>query len=231
MHKIGLMGGSFNPAHGGHRHITLLAQKALGLDEIWWLVSPGNPLKDGARDMAEFSARLASARKMARAAPIKPTAIEQQLGTRYTMDTLRAIKRRYPKKKFIWMMGEDNLVNFHLWRDWRKIAKILPIAVIGRPGYNGVAQGDKAMGWLARHVHRESHAKNWTKWSTPALVILRLPPDNRSATAVRRDNPDWFLQFGAKPGFDNVTHLPIAENPHIIRDENSNGHTLSGATA
>lgn len=105
----GLLGGSFNPAHGGHRAISLDAIDALGLDELWWLVSPGNPLKAQA-GMAPLAARLASAQRMARRAPIRATAIEAELGTRYTVDTLRALIRRYPNRRFIWIMGADNLV-------------------------------------------------------------------------------------------------------------------------
>src|SRR3954469_13101886 len=104
--RIGLLGGSFNPAHGGHRAISLFAIRALGLDELWWLVSPGNPLKDPA-GMAPLAVRLASARAQARGTPIRPTAIEAELGTRYTIDTLRALKIRYPHHNFIWLMGAD----------------------------------------------------------------------------------------------------------------------------
>ena len=104
MKTTGLLGGSFNPAHGAHRSISLLAIDALALDEFWWLVSPGNPLKKGAKDMAPLSARLASAQKMARRSPIRPTAIEQQLGTRYTYETLLKLVRRYPKRQFVWVM-------------------------------------------------------------------------------------------------------------------------------
>ena len=105
MTHVGILGGSFNPAHNGHRGITLAAIDALALDEAWWLVSPGNPLKDAANDMAPLPARLASARRMARRAPIRATDIEARLHTRYTLDTIRKLKRRYPKMRFIWLMG------------------------------------------------------------------------------------------------------------------------------
>ena len=116
MKRIGLLGGSFNPAHAGHRRITLAAIAALGLDEVWWLVSPGNPLK-AAAGMAALPARLGSARAMARRAPIRATDIEARLGTRYTIDTLRVLARRYPKNRFVWLMGADNLAQFDRWRD------------------------------------------------------------------------------------------------------------------
>src|SRR5687767_2804748 len=117
----GLLGGSFNPAHGAHRAVTLFAIEALGLGEAWWLVSPHNPLKPKA-DMAPLPARVRSAREMARRAPIKVTAIERELGTIYTIDTLRALKRRFPRRRFVWLMGADNLAQFHRWKDWRAIA-------------------------------------------------------------------------------------------------------------
>ena len=145
MIRTGLLGGSFNPAHRGHRRISLAALHALDLDEIWWLVSPGNPLKP-AKGMAPLAARLASARHMSRRAPIRPIAIERELGTRYTVDTLAALVRRYPKRRFIWLMGGDNLAQFHRWRDWRGIARRVPIAVIGRPGYDDDARAAVAMG-------------------------------------------------------------------------------------
>ena len=115
MKTIGLMGGSFNPAHGGHRDISLFAIDALDLDEYWWLVSPGNPLKPKA-GMAPLVARLGSAQVQARRSPIKATAIERELGTVYTIDTLRKIVAKYPKIRFIWIMDADNLLHFHHWR-------------------------------------------------------------------------------------------------------------------
>lgn len=191
MTRIGLLGGSFNPAHRGHRAISLQAMRALGLDEVWWLVSPGNPLKDGRTDMAPLSARLASAQRMARGSRIRATAIETKLGTRYTVDTLRKLVRLYPDKRFVWLMGSDNLAQFDRWRDWRGIARTVPIAVIARPGYNGQARASVAMGWLRRHRRPARQALNWTSWSLPALVLLTFRPDPSSATAIRAANPDW----------------------------------------
>jgi nicotinate-nucleotide adenylyltransferase len=206
--KTILLGGSFNPAHRGHRAITLAAMAALGADEAWWLVSPGNPLKP-AKDMAPLPARFRSARIAARGAPIRPTAIEQRLRTRYTVDTLAALTRRYPKRRFIWLMGEDNLVQFPLWRDWRKIARTVPIAVVTRPGYDAIAQADRAMGWLRRFVRPARHAKHWTEWRLPALVLLRFRPDHSSASVIRRDNPGWYRDFPSTPVRDAVTRRLI----------------------
>lgn len=191
MTRIGLFGGSFNPAHRGHRFVALQAMRVLHLDEIWWLVSPGNPLKDG-HAMAPLAARLASARRMARRAPIRATAIETRLATRYTIDTLRAIRRRFPRHRFVWLMGADNLAQFHRWRDWRGIARTMPIAVIARPGYMKQALAAPAMGWLRRNQRRQNQAGMWTTWSLPALVLLRFRPDGTSATALRAQDPRWF---------------------------------------
>jgi nicotinate-nucleotide adenylyltransferase len=191
MARIGLLGGSFNPAHRGHRHISIEAMRALGLDEVWWLVSPGNPLKP-AEGMAPFEARLASAERTARGTKIRASDFEGREGTRYTIDTVRKLKRRYPRDQFIWLLGSDTLPNFHFWRDWRGLAREVPIAVIRRPGYDSAARAVRAMGWLRRFVHPSDQAKNWTDWSAPAIIFLRLPPDPTSATAIRAQDPSWY---------------------------------------
>lgn len=156
------------------------------------MVSPGNPLKP-AKGMAPLAARLASARVQARRAPIRATAIESRLRTRYTIDTLRMLQRRYPKREFIWLMGADNLAQFHRWKAWRDIARTMPIAAIARPGYDADALAGPAMGWLRRWAHPTAQAKHWTTWSLPAIVLLRFRPDPTSATAVRARSPDWHL--------------------------------------
>lgn len=199
MSRIGLLGGSFNPAHRGHRRISLQAARALGLDEVWWLVSPGNPLKDGAADMAPFAARLESARRVARRAPIRASAIEQQLHTRYTADTLAKLVRRYPRHRFVWLMGADNLGQFHRWRAWRRIARTLPIAVLARPGYDRRARASESMGWLRRFVRPAGQAARWTEWRLPALVLLRFRPDPTSATSLRAADPRWASRFLSNP--------------------------------
>jgi nicotinate-nucleotide adenylyltransferase len=196
--RIGLLGGSFNPAHKGHRAISIHAIRALGLDEVWWLVSPGNPLKPK-KGMAPLEARLASARAMARHAPIRPTAIELRLGTRYTVDTLTKLPRVYPRHRFIWLMGADNLAQFHQWHRWRDIARQVPIAVIARPGYEKDAHASPAMSWLRRVVRPAGQAKNWTRWRLPALVLLRFRPDPTSATSLRAADPAWHRRFSSSP--------------------------------
>lgn len=194
MKRVGLLGGSFNPAHRGHRRISLGAIRALGLDEVWWLVSPGNPLKPAA-GMAPLAARLASAQTMARHAPIHATAIEARLGTRYTVDTLRALQRRHPHIRFVWLMGADNLAQFHRWRDWRGIARAVPIAVVARPAYIGGVLAGPAMAWLRRFRRRPEQARRWTMWRLPALVLLRFRLDPSSATSLRAADPDWARRF------------------------------------
>ncbi|MFB0611846.1 nicotinate-nucleotide adenylyltransferase [Aurantiacibacter poecillastricola] len=204
----GLLGGSFNPAHRGHRRITLFALEALGLDEVWWMVSPGNPLKPR-RGMAPLRARVRSARAMSKAAPIKVTAIERELGTRYTGDTLRAIKRRYPRRRFVWMMGADNLAQFHKWRNWRQIAREMPIAVIARPGYDDDAVASPAMAWLRRYRLSAAGLRNRGVWSAPALIELRFDPDPRSATQIRQADPHWADGHAGPLPRDEVTHSLI----------------------
>ena len=198
MARIGLLGGSFNPAHAGHRRISLAAIAALGLDEVWWLVSPGNPLKEGVTGMAPYPARLAGAQGMATRARIRVSDFESREGTRFTFDTVRRLKRRHPHDRFIWLLGSDTLPNFHLWRDWRGLARQVPIAVIRRPGYDSVAHAARAMGWLRRFVHPSSQAKQWTEWSAPAIIFLRLPPDPTSATAIRAHDPHWHRRTKAR---------------------------------
>ncbi len=206
--RVGLLGGSFNPAHGGHRRISLFARDALRLDEVWWLVSPGNPLKPR-RGMAPLEARFASAAIQARRAPIVVTAIERELGTRYTSDTLRALRRRYPRNRFVWLMGSDNLPRFHEWKDWRAIARMVPIAVVARPGYHGAVIDAPAMAWLRRYrVSPERFLRG--SWSAPSLVMLRFDPDRRSATAIRARRPDWAELLRSRSLRDQLTGRPLS---------------------
>lgn len=213
MIPTGLLGGSFNPAHYSHRHISLFAIRALGLAEMWWMVSPGNPLKPR-KGMAPLSARYASAVRMARRAPIRPTAIEAQLGTRFTADTLRLLVRRHPERRFIWIMGADNLAQFDRWRDWRGIARSVTIAVVARPGYDGGARASRAMGWLRHFVRPAAKVRSWTRWRTPALVLLHFYPDRGSATRLRAKNPGWHLPHDNKGLRDRVTRRPLPQEVH-----------------
>jgi nicotinate-nucleotide adenylyltransferase len=176
--------------------MSLAAMDALGLDELWWLVSPGNPLKAKA-GMAPFAARLASARAMARGTRIRVSDIEARLHTRFTVDTVTAIVRRRPADRFIWLMGADTVAEFHQWKDWRRLARTVPIAIMSRPGYGRAARAARAMGWLRWFVHPAATARRWTNWSAPAISLLRLPPDPTSATRLRALDPDWHRRFTA----------------------------------
>ncbi len=187
---IGLLGGSFNPAHAGHRHISLEAMRLLGLDEVWWLVSPQNPLKD-TRDMASHAVRIASARAVARHPRLHVSGIEAEMQTRFAVDTVTALTRRYPKVRFIWLMGADNLGQLHRWKAWRRLARTVPIAVVARPGYGGGSLRAPATAWLRRWRHRASGAKAWRDWELPAIVMLDIRLSPLSATQLRARNPDW----------------------------------------
>ena len=180
---------------------------------MWWLVSPGNVLKpvDG---MAPLAARVASAQAMARTAPIRVSAIEAELGTRYTVDTLARLQRRYPRYRFVWLMGADNLAQFHRWRDWRAIARMMPIAVIARPGYDAHAVASPAMAWLRRWRRRLGQdrpgiGRLGARRDTPALYQLRFDPDPMSASALRAADPDWHRRVPAFPARDMLTFRPV----------------------
>lgn len=183
---------------------------ALGLDEVWWLVSPGNPLKPAA-GMAPLSQRFASARREARRVAIRASAVERELGTRYTIDTLRKLQRRWSRRRFVWLMGADNLAQLHRWKDWRSIARSMPIAVVARPGYDEAAIASPAMAWLRRFRTPAASIRNRTGWSAPALVLLRFDPDRRSATAIRQADPHWADGLPTGGLRDGVTHRSIPE--------------------
>ena len=136
------------------------------------------------------------------------TAIERELGTRYTIDTLRALRTRYRKREFLWLMGSDNLLQFHKWKAWRDIARTMPIAVVARPGYDAGAVASPATAWLRGHTVSPA-AYRRGDGSVPTLVKLHFDPDPRSATAIRRTDPDWADSMGSGPLFDQVTHRRI----------------------
>ena len=184
--RIGLLGGSFNPAHSGHRHASTLALKSLGLDYVWWLVSPQNPLKSE-RDMASFEQRLASARLHARHPRIIVSGIEQDLGTRYTIDTLRALERRFAQLRFVWLMGSDNLVQLPRWRDWQAIFALVPVAVVGRPGSAQTARNCRAAQRFRAFYRAPSPA--FAETPPPAWTMLDAHRDPASATAIRSRTP------------------------------------------
>ena len=162
--KIGLLGGSFNPAHEGHRHISLLALKQLQLDQVWWLVSPQNPLKEQ-KGMAPLAERLAGAAAMARHPAIRASDLESRLGTRYTVDTLAALRRRWPRHGFVWMMGADNLLQLPRWHRWTEIVETTPMAIFNRPG-----QGHRTLAGAAAARYAGYRVRN------PAMLPLARAP-------------------------------------------------------
>ena len=180
--KIGLLGGSFNPAHDGHLHISLLALQQLGLDQIWWLVSPQNPLKPSA-GMAGLGERMEHARQLARDPRIRVTDLERSLNTRYTVDTLRLLRQSHRDKAFVWLMGADNLIQLPQWRRWREIVESTPLAVFDRPGATyGALAGQAAQCYAADRVNdpRALAGAAAPAWS---FIFKRRHP--ASATAIR----------------------------------------------
>jgi nicotinate-nucleotide adenylyltransferase len=184
--RIGLLGGSFNPAHGGHLHITLLALKRLELDEVWWLVSPQNPLKP-VKGMARFEDRLASAAALAKGHPrIKVSAIEASLATQYTADTIAALHRRFPHTRFVWLMGGDNLAQLPRWKRWVELMERAPIAVFDRPQTALRALAGKAAQRFARARVPAEAARGLAEMKPPAWAFFHTKLDPRSATDIRK---------------------------------------------
>jgi nicotinate-nucleotide adenylyltransferase len=180
--RVGLLGGSFNPAHRGHIHASEQALKQLHLDYVWWLVSPQNPLK-APRGMTTFAKRLEAARGASRHPRIIVTGVEKNLGTRFTIDTLRALQRRFPKIRFVWLMGSDNLVQVPRWRNWQEIFRLVPVAVVARTGSALESRLSKA-GTRFRTAFRPADA-SFAGAKPPALTILEAKRDPTSATRLR----------------------------------------------
>jgi nicotinate-nucleotide adenylyltransferase len=183
--RIGLLGGSFNPAHPGHLHLSRCALKLLALDAVWWLVAPQNPLKPAA-GMAPPNERLTSARTLAAIEPrIRVTDIEGDLGTRFTVDTIAALKRRFPAVCFIWLMGADNLIEIPRWKDWEAIFAAVPVAIFDRASYAETALGGEAARRFASRRLAEVDAEHLAAAEPPAWVFLHTPRHPASATAIR----------------------------------------------
>lgn len=182
--RIGILGGSFNPAHEGHRHISLQALKRLRLDEVWWLVSPQNPLKSPA-GMAPFEKRIESAKSVADHPRIRVTDIEKDLGTTYTAETLARLVRRFPTLRFVWLMGADNLAQISRWNRWTRIFHTVPVAVLDRPSYSLGALSGRAARRFNRERIKESRAGRLADMRPPAWVFLHTPLNATSATELR----------------------------------------------
>jgi nicotinate-nucleotide adenylyltransferase len=186
--RVGLLGGSFNPAHAGHRHVAELALRRLRLDQVWLLVSPGNPLKS-VNGMAPFAERLAGAARIGGQRRIVATGIEAALGTRYTVDTLRELRRRFPRIHFVWIMGADILLQLPRWRRWTAMIRDLPFVVLPRPGYTHRALAGQAahrLGRWRRPVRQACLLPDWTPTGVPGWVFLPERQSSMSATAIRQ---------------------------------------------
>jgi len=191
--KIGLLGGSFNPAHEGHREISLAALSWLDLDAVWWLVSPGNPLKDAA-DYAPYRERLVGARTAAGHHRIVVSNFEDRNNLQYTIDTLEALNDRNPHTRFVWLMGADSFAGFHRWKDWRRIATLVPLAIFNRPGYEDEALANAAASALGLFRIDESAAGGLAGLEPPAWVYISQTNNAKSSTEIRnnatsKDNP------------------------------------------
>jgi nicotinate-nucleotide adenylyltransferase len=187
--RIGLFGGSFNPPHKAHRAVSVFAMKRLRLDRIWWLVTPGNPLKDNSA-LPALDGRLNAARAVAAHPRIDVTGIEAVVRTKYSYDTILTLKRECPQARFVWIMGADNLKNFHRWKNWRGIASIVPIAIVDRGGTGLSMLGSPAAQALARFRVPEIEAPRLADQDPPAWVFLHGMKMALSSTALRAARAD-----------------------------------------
>lgn len=185
---VGLLGGSFDPPHAGHVHITREALKRFHLDQVWWLVSPGNPLKE--QGPAPLARRMAAAREIMDHPRVKISDFEAQVGTRYTAETLRALMAHYPLVRFVWLMGADNLAQFHSWRDWRWIMENVPVGVLARPGDRISARTSVAANQYERYRLRGREAARLASLNAPAWCFINLPMVNLSSTSIRAQG-EW----------------------------------------
>ena len=183
--RIGIMGGSFNPPHAGHAIVAETAVKRLHLDQLWWVVTPGNPLKTNS-GLPPLSGRMTAARRFAHGPRMKVTGFEEELGTPYTAATLSFLKQRYPGVRFVWVMGADNLATFDRWQHWRVIAASMPIAVVDRPGWRLKALSSPAAAALSKSRTAECDAAKLPAARAPAWIFLTSRLSSLSSTALRR---------------------------------------------
>lgn len=180
---VGLLGGSFDPAHEGHVHITRTAMKRFGLDRVWWLVSPANPLKK--RGPAPLADRMARARELMRHPRVTVTDIESRLGTRYTAETIAALQARYPAVRFVWLMGADNLAQLHRWQDWQWIMQNVPVGVLARPNDRISARLSKAAFVYRGAMLQGSASQALARGDAPRWCFVNMPMSDASSTAIR----------------------------------------------
>lgn len=188
--RVGLLGGSFNPPHEAHRAISLFAMKRLQLDRIWWLVSPGNPLKEG-RSLQALRDRVIAAKAIAHHPRIDVSCLETVIGTRYTMDTIAYLRRRCPGVRFVWIMGADNLAQFNRWENWRRIADTVPIAVVDRPPDSFRALSSVAAQTLMPYRVDEQDAGTLANRRAPAWTFLTGLKSALSSTKLRNPDGSW----------------------------------------
>ncbi|MEM9224051.1 MAG: nicotinate-nucleotide adenylyltransferase [Pseudomonadota bacterium] len=185
--RIGLFGGSFNPPHRGHRHVALSALSRLGLDQVWWMVTPGNPLKSS-EDLPSLQRRVRFTQTIADHPRMVVTAFEAAIGTSFSADAISYAKRRLPAAKLVWLMGADNLASLHRWQKWRNIMNLLPVAVIDRPGASMAALNSVAARAFAAARRPEEQARSIADATPPAWVFLHVPLEPVSSTALRTQN-------------------------------------------
>src|SRR6201996_2889316 len=188
--RIGLLGGSFNPPHAAHRAISLFALKRLNLDRVWWLVTPGNPLKDRGA-LHDLNERAEAARQMANDPRIDISCLEAVIGTRYTVDTITYLRRRTAGARLVWIMGADNLAQFHRWQNWQRIAASVPMAIIDRPPQSFRALSAPAAQALARYRLPENQASRLADQLAPAWVFLTGMKLKMSSTGLRNPDGSW----------------------------------------
>ena len=182
--RIGLFGGSFNPPHQGHLLVSHLALTRLRLDRLWWLVTPGNPLKDSA-NLAPLDWRISHARALTRDPRIIVTDIEKKIGTQFTSDTLSFLRSRCRGVRFVWIMGADNLLEFHRWRHWQEIIRLMPVAIIDRPGATWNVSAAKVVKYFAKSRVCEAQASILAEMIPPAFVVIHGPRSESSSTLSR----------------------------------------------
>lgn len=222
--RVGLLGGSFNPAHVGHRHIAELALARLGLDQVWLMVSPGNPLKPS-EGMAPLADRLSGAAAIGDGRRVIATSIEAAIGTRYSVDTLRVLRRRFPRVQFVWIMGADLLTQLPRWRRWREIVSDLPFVVLPRPGYTLPALAGRA----ARRLHRgrrPAHEAPVLSQARSGWVFLPAPEDATSATAIREA-----LRETKEPYHSRHAQTTVFTSPPSTQAAEARGEARSGRSS